>query len=167
MQLAQHGMGEDVVAQKKVKAYLWHQQPLISRFNDDGKKSKSKGNHVWHIMAKRQDITVKSEVSSTSGSSSTSSQSPGPGSTWIFRPFERRIAGSPPPLAYVGVTWSWQPRIWDPQMPSQGIPVSWNSPELPPWLSWKNGVLMGVPGSGDVSLGMDIIVEASVSANTY
>jgi len=142
--LAQHRMGEDIVAQKKVKAYLWHQQPLISRFNDDGKKSKSKGNHVWHIMAKLVRQSDKGDAGS-----------------WIFRSFERRIAGSPPPLAYVGLNWTWQPRIWDPQMPSQSIHVSWSSPQLPPWLTWQNGVLMGVPGSGDVTQGVDVVVEAA------
>jgi hypothetical protein len=81
----------------QVKAYLWHQQPLISRFNDDGKKSKSKGNHVWHICARKNREN----------------------GTWTFRPFERRIAGNPPPIAYVGLNWTWQPRIWDPQVPSQ------------------------------------------------
>lgn len=86
----------------QVKAYLWHQQPLISRFNDDGKKSKSKGNHVWHIMAKQVHLDEKTDTV-----------------TWIFRPFERRIVGSPPPIAYVGLRWVWEPRVWDPQMPSQ------------------------------------------------
>lgn len=53
-------------------------------------------------MAKQSRLSEKSEVM-----------------TWIFRAFERRIMGSPPPLAYVGLNWTWQPRIWDPQMPSQ------------------------------------------------
>jgi hypothetical protein len=29
--------------------YLW-QQNLICRFNEEGKKSKSKGNHIWVSM---------------------------------------------------------------------------------------------------------------------
>lgn len=32
--------------------YLWN-QPYISRFNDDGKKAKSKGNHIWNVEAKK------------------------------------------------------------------------------------------------------------------
>jgi hypothetical protein len=45
----------------------------------------------------------------------------------------------------------------------QSIHVSWSSPQLPPWLTWQNGVLMGVPGSGDVTQGVDVVVEAAVS----
>lgn len=41
--------------------------------------------------------------------------------------------------------------------------MSWSSPQLPPWLTWQNGVLMGVPGSGDVTQGVDVVVEAAVS----
>ena len=60
---------------KKVKNYLWRQD-LISRFNADGKKAKSKGNHIWNVDAKKL-----------------------PGGGWVFRPFKRRIMGQPPPFA--------------------------------------------------------------------
>ena len=60
---------------KKVRGYLWI-QPFISRYNEDGKKSKSKGNHIWNIDAKKR-----------------------PEGGWIFRKFQRKIAGSPPGVA--------------------------------------------------------------------
>lgn len=62
---------------KKVKNYLWRQD-LISRFNADGKKAKSKGNHIWNVDAKKL-----------------------PGGGWVFRPFKRRIIGQPPPFTWV------------------------------------------------------------------
>ncbi|KAF9520482.1 hypothetical protein BS47DRAFT_634566 [Hydnum rufescens UP504] len=137
-ELAQHHLGEDVIPQKKIKAYLWHQQPYISRFNEDGKKSKSKGNHVWHIFARKEPN----------------------GTGWVFRAFERKIVGNPAPIAYVGLKWAWQPRIWDPQMSRQSIAVVWSSPALPPWLSWHKDLLIGVPGPGDAT-DVDIEIEAS------
>jgi hypothetical protein len=123
----------------QIKAYLWHQQPYISRFNEDGKKSKSKGNHVWHIFARKEQN----------------------GTRWVFRAFERKIVGNPAPIAYVGLKWAWQPRIWDPQMSRQSIAVVWSSPALPPWLSWHKDLLIGVPGPGDAT-DVDIEIEASV-----
>jgi hypothetical protein len=57
------------MSSKKVKTYLWRQD-LISRFNSDGKKAKSKGNHIWNVDAKKL-----------------------PGGGWVFRPFKRRIIG--------------------------------------------------------------------------
>jgi organic radical activating enzyme len=121
-ELARQGLGEDKIALKKVKSYLWHQQPLISRFNEDGKKSKSKGNHIWNIDAKKL-----------------------PQGGWTFREFKRRIAGTPNPVAYIGLKWSWTPRIWDPQISRHSIRVFWSSPSLPSWLSWHNDELSGVP----------------------
>ena len=82
---------------------------------------------------------------------------------WIFRAFERKITGSHPPLAYVGLNWQWQPRVWDPQVAAQSIQAVWSSPQLPAWLCWRNGVLVGCPTSGDVTPGIEILVEASVS----
>lgn len=38
---------------KQVRVFLWN-QPLISRYNEEGKKAKSKGNHVWSIDARRE-----------------------------------------------------------------------------------------------------------------
>ena len=55
----------------QVRGYLWA-QPFISRYNEDGKKSKSKGNHIWNIDAKKV---------------------PPPNMGWIFRKYKipRRI----------------------------------------------------------------------------
>lgn len=70
-QLLNRGITEDTMSVKKVKTYLWHQD-LISRFNADGKKAKSKGNHIWNVEAKKL-----------------------PSGGWVFRPFKRRIMGQP------------------------------------------------------------------------
>jgi hypothetical protein len=59
----------------QVRGYLWI-QPFISRYNEDGKKAKSKGNHIWNIDAKKL-----------------------PEGGWVFRRFHRKIAGSPPGVA--------------------------------------------------------------------
>lgn len=51
-ELQREGLGDEVMPVKKVKHFLW-QHPFISRFNDDGKKAKSKGNHIWNVEAKK------------------------------------------------------------------------------------------------------------------
>ena len=122
---------------RQIRNYLWT-QPYISRFNEDGKKAKSKGNHIWNIDAKK-----KAEGG------------------WEFRPFKRKLAGAPPNDAYIGVRWSWQPRIWDPQASRANIQVKYSSPNLPPWLSWRDGMLQGTPPPGAQSC--EILVEARVS----
>jgi len=124
---------------KKVRNYLWN-QPFISRFNEEGKKTKSKGNHIWHIDAKK-------------------SQDGG----WKFRPFHRRLAGSPPTVAYVGLRWSWQPRVWDPQGAKFSGSVRYGSPSLPAWLSWKDDVLAGVPPADAQSCEVTVTAEAGIS----
>lgn len=74
-ELSRRGITEETISAKKVKSYLWKQE-LISRFNQDGKKSKSKGNHIWNVDAKKL-----------------------PNGTWVFRPFQRRIMITPAPFA--------------------------------------------------------------------
>ncbi|CAG8481399.1 7345_t:CDS:2 [Racocetra fulgida] len=86
-ELLRHGYTEEILPLRKVKNYLY-----ISRFNEDGKKAKSKGNHVWNIEAKKT-----------------------PTGGWIFREFTRKIAGIPDKIAYVGVKYTYAPRVWDPQ----------------------------------------------------
>ncbi|THH17536.1 hypothetical protein EW146_g3291 [Bondarzewia mesenterica] len=98
-ELARQGYPEDKIPMKKIRNYLWNSS-YISRFNEDGKKAKSKGNHIWNIEAKK---------ASEGG--------------WIFRPFHRRLAGLPPGVAYVGLRWSWMPRIWDPQASRSNLPI--------------------------------------------
>ncbi|KAJ7724462.1 hypothetical protein DFH07DRAFT_897223 [Mycena maculata] len=120
-ELAEQGYPEEKIPMKKVRNYLWR-QPLILRFNEDGKKAKSKGNHIWNVEAKKL----------------------GDGQ-WEFRPFHRKIAGNPPGVAYCGLLWKWQPRIWDPQACWQNIHVQYSSPSLPSWLQWKDDVLAGTP----------------------
>ncbi|KAL8293121.1 hypothetical protein RQP46_000815 [Phenoliferia psychrophenolica] len=117
--LALRGYAEADVPFKKIRQYLWA-QPCISRFNDDGKKAKSKGNHIWSIEAKKV-----------------------PDKKWIFREFTRCIKGSPPSVAFAGLPWSWSPRVWDPQCSVAAIGASFSSPALPSWLSWDDNVLSG------------------------
>ncbi|KAG0303110.1 hypothetical protein BGZ98_006979 [Dissophora globulifera] len=50
--LVRNGLTEDILPLRKVKVYLWKHR-YISRFNEDGKKQKSKGNHVWNIEARK------------------------------------------------------------------------------------------------------------------
>ena len=114
---------------------MWN-QPYISRFNEEGKKSKSKGNHIWHVDAKKSE------------------------GGWVFRPFKRKLAGTPPGVAYVGLRWTWTPRIWDPQASRTNMPVSYSSPSLPSWLSWKEDSLTGIPPPDAQSC--DVTVEARV-----
>ncbi|KAG7447961.1 uncharacterized protein BT62DRAFT_744702 [Guyanagaster necrorhizus] len=120
-ELARQGYPEDKIPMKKVRNYLWR-QPHILRFNEDGKKAKSKGNHIWNVEAKKI----------------------GDG-RWDFRPFYRKLAGTPPSVAYCGLRWQWTPRVWDPQASWQNVPVHYSSPYLPSWLSWKDDTLSGIP----------------------
>ncbi|KAJ7172276.1 hypothetical protein C8R46DRAFT_1085372 [Mycena filopes] len=120
-ELAEQGYPEEKIPMKKVRNYLWR-QPLILRFNEDGKKAKSKGNHIWNVEARKLGDGL-----------------------WEFRPFHRKIAGNPPGVAYCGLLWKWQPRIWDPQACWQNVHVQYSSPSLPPWLQWKDDVLSGTP----------------------
>ncbi|KAI6005680.1 hypothetical protein EDD15DRAFT_2154684 [Pisolithus albus] len=133
-ELAKQGYPEEKIPMKKIRNYLWS-QPYISRFNEEGKKTKSKGNHIWNIDAKKNQD-----------------------GSWTFRPFYRRLAGSPPSVAYVGLRWSWAPRIWDPQASRANLHVTYSSPSLPSWLSWEGDILQGTPTPDAESC--DITVEA-------
>jgi hypothetical protein len=122
----------------KVRNYLWRQQYIL-RFNEDGKKAKSKGNHIWNVEAKKT----------------------GDGQ-WEFRPFHRKLAGTPPGVAYCGLRWCWRPRVWDPQFSFKKISVTFSSPNLPSWLSWKGSELSGTPPDNAESC--QIIASAKVIA---
>ena len=142
LQLARQNLSDDKIPMKKVRNYLWN-QPYISRFNEEGKKTKSKGNHIWHIDAKK-----------------------GQDGGWKFRPFHRRLAGSPPTVAYVGLRWSWQPRVWDPQGAKFSGSVRFGSPSLPAWLSWKEDILSGVPPADAQSCEVTVTAEVGISSYT-
>ncbi|KAG8899987.1 hypothetical protein FRC00_000338, partial [Tulasnella sp. 408] len=88
-ELARQGYGEEQIPIKKIKAYLWHHNPYIARFNEDGKKAKSKGNHIWNIEAKK--------VMAPNGDPNAP--------RWVFKKFVRKIAGAPPTMAYIGLKW--------------------------------------------------------------
>ncbi|EAU88812.2 hypothetical protein CC1G_01185 [Coprinopsis cinerea okayama7 len=134
-ELARQGYPEDKIPMKKVRNYLWH-QPHILRFNEDGKKAKSKGNHIWNVEARKLGE-----------------------SRWEFRPFQRKLAGSPPTIAYCGLKWTWTPRIWDPQASFTNVPVTYSSPNLPSWLSWKDDVLSGIPPADAESCTITVIAK--------
>ncbi|KAG9295205.1 hypothetical protein G9A89_006186 [Geosiphon pyriformis] len=136
-ELIQSGYTEEILPLRKVKNYLWTQR-YISRFNEDGKKAKSKGNHVWNIEAKKI-----------------------PTGGWIFREFTRKIAGVPDKIAYVGVRYTYAPRVWDPQVNAKSINAVFHSPKLPNWLNWENNVLTGTPGIDSQSC------EITAIANYY
>ncbi|KAJ1654289.1 hypothetical protein IWQ61_005751 [Dispira simplex] len=118
-ELIRQGITEEVISARKVKVYLWRQR-FISRYNEDGRKSKSKGNHVWNVEAKKL-----------------------PAGGWVFREFVRKFIPPPPKTAWVGIKFEWAPRLWDPQVTLEN--VMFQSPWLPDWLKWENGVLSGVP----------------------
>ncbi|KAJ1738892.1 hypothetical protein LPJ68_005154 [Coemansia sp. RSA 1086] len=111
------GLTEQAVSKQQLRNYL-HQQHYISRYNEDGKKAKSKGHHVWNVEAKK--------ISRN---------------TWWFKEFVRRIA-APPPKVMVGVPYEWTPTIWDPQI--KAPKVYFSSEWLPPWLRWENNTLRGL-----------------------
>lgn len=134
-ELARQGYPEEKIPMKKVRNYLWR-QPHILRFNEEGKKAKSKGNHIWNIEAKK---TCEGK--------------------WEFRPFVRKIVGNPPTSAYVGQLWQWTPRIWDPQASWDKVPVHYSSPSLPPWLSWKEDTLSGIPPPGSQACDVTVVAK--------
>ncbi|RHZ60934.1 hypothetical protein Glove_350g10 [Diversispora epigaea] len=136
-ELLRHGYTEEILPLRKVKNYLWTQR-YISRFNEDGKKAKSKGNHVWNIEAKKT-----------------------PTGGWIFREFNRKIAGVPDRVAYIGMEYRYSPRVWDPQVNVKSIKAVFHSPWLPDWLRWENNVLTGTPGIDSESC------EITAIANYY
>ncbi|KAL0577942.1 hypothetical protein V5O48_004049 [Marasmius crinis-equi] len=137
-ELARQGYPEEKIPMKKIRNYLWR-HPFIQRYNEDGKKAKSKGNYIWNVEAR------KTSSSGTNGH-------------WEFRPFHRKLAGTPPAIAYCGLKWSWVPHIWDPQASFVNVPVHYSSPNLPSWLKWKGEELSGTPPSGSESC--DIRVDA-------
>ncbi|KAJ3510287.1 hypothetical protein NLJ89_g4764 [Agrocybe chaxingu] len=137
-ELGKQGYPEDKIPMKKVRNYLWRQQYIL-RFNEDGKKAKSKGNHIWNIEAKKS----------------------GDGQ-WDFRPFHRKLAGTPPGVAYCGLRWSWKPHVWDPQLSFKKVHVTYSSPTLPPWLSWRNGELSGIPPPDAESCQITVVAKFNV-----
>ncbi|KAI9006919.1 hypothetical protein DFJ74DRAFT_379708 [Hyaloraphidium curvatum] len=118
-ELQSKGFTPDVLPEKLLKLYL-AQQRYISRFNEEGRKAKSKGTHVWMVEAKK----------TADGG-------------FIFREFERKIVGpEPPAVAHVGSRFRYEPRIFDPQTSSPK--VTFKSPNLPDWLRWESNVLTGI-----------------------
>ncbi|KAJ1035753.1 hypothetical protein NDA13_000413 [Ustilago tritici] len=124
-----NGISEAECSIKKIKQFLWT-QPYISRFNEDGKKAKSKGNHIWIVEAKKI-----------------------PEGGWQFREFTRKIAGAPEKIAYVGLKWTWPLKVWDPQASSTSIKAVFSCNKVPSWIHWEenNKVLTGTPTAGSES----------------
>ncbi|KAG0370542.1 hypothetical protein BGZ54_005772 [Gamsiella multidivaricata] len=157
--LVQHGLTEDILPLRKVKVYLWKHK-YISRFNEDGKKQKSKGNHVWNIEARRITDLPSSSTTQSGGASSTSGSDNAlgnPSVRWEFREYTSRIAGQIIKFARVGVPYIYTPRIWDAQMSCPA--AEYSSPWLPPWLKWHRGELRGIPGPEDKSCMITVVAE--------
>lgn len=135
-EVQRRGISDNECSIKKLKQYLWT-QPYISRFNEDGKKAKSKGNHIWIVEAKKL-----------------------PEGGWEFREFSRKIAGAPEKIAYVGVKWSWSLRVWDPQASASSIKAVFSANSLPDWIQWADGkkTLSGTPDVN--SRGSEVSVTA-------
>jgi hypothetical protein len=135
------GIHEDLMSGKKIKLYLWN-QAHIARFNEDGKKAKSKGNHIWNVDARKL-----------------------PGGGWEFRRFQRKISANFPAMAFIGVGWSWQPRVWDPHTSSASIEAAFSSPpgSLPAWLSWSpdGSTLAGTPPPDALPCSIEVVASYS------
>ncbi|PKI84092.1 hypothetical protein MVES1_002231 [Malassezia vespertilionis] len=133
-ELHRRGLCDEECSIKRIKHFLWT-HPYISRYNEDGRKAKSKGNHIWNVDAKKV-----------------------PEGGWVFRTFLPKISGASSKVAHVNERWTWSLRIWDPQMSSSSIKVAYSVNKLPSWLSWADGenLLTGIPTSteqgGEVSV---------------
>jgi hypothetical protein len=97
---------------------------------------------------------------------------------WMFRRFQRRIAGPTNSVAcvpprpslsaeyslavdrYQGLQWRFQPHIWDPQTSRRNDHVEYSSPNLPPWLHWDGDALLGTPP--EETTVYDLVIEARV-----
>ncbi|KAF9179558.1 hypothetical protein BGZ51_006822 [Haplosporangium sp. Z 767] len=182
--LIQHGLTEDILPLRKVKVYLWKHR-YISRFNEDGKKQKSKGNHVWNIEARKihkptvSDDSIQQqqqqqplrqaqqrnsdtkqigpEAITAAGNGLGIVKRPTSPVKWEFREYSSRIAGQIIKFARVGVPYVYSPRIWDAQMSCPAAKFS--SPTLPSWLKWHKGELKGIPGPEDESCEITVIAE--------
>ncbi|GAA94462.1 uncharacterized protein L969DRAFT_55287 [Mixia osmundae IAM 14324] len=102
------GLSEADCPMKTIKVYLWA-QPFIARFNEEGKKCKSRGNHIWTVDAKKM-----------------------PQGGWQFRAHERHIVIPSQKTLRSGDEWSWEPRIWDQQNAPLG--ADWSASILPSWV---------------------------------
>lgn len=110
-----NGITEDDCSPKRLRQYLWT-QPYISRFNEDGRKAKSKGNHVWIVEGRKLSETE-----------------------WHFQKFERKIVGPVDKAATVGSPWTWILRVWDPQMSAASIKPVFTVKAKPDWLKFVDG----------------------------
>jgi len=129
--LQERGVLDETLNFKKMKQFLWA-NPHISRYNDDGRKAKSKGNHVWMISARK----IHNEDGSNHG--------------WQFHQFTRKIARPQEDFAYPNVQWTWDMRIWDPQTSSDSIKAAFTVNAHPKWLQFDGmAKLSGTPQEGD------------------
>ncbi|TIA90426.1 hypothetical protein E3P99_01588 [Wallemia hederae] len=150
--LLHHNIGEAVMPSKRVKVYLWT-SPYISRFNEDGKKAKSKGNHIWNVSAKKDRQNNR----------------------WVFEEFSPRITGEPESVARTGSPWTFTPRVWDPRNSFAQIKPTFSSPALPHWMTWiareynrpkGTEVIYSLIGTPDATAQTtEIIIEASYTHN--
>lgn len=128
------GLNEAETAPKLIKQFLWN-QPLISRFNDEGKKTKSRGNHVWSIEAR---IIA-------------------PGH-YEFRPPPPKIVPLPATAA-PKIYWHWCPKVLDSSCQGPPMSASFSCPNLPDWLEFRDDILEGTPPIDATSIMLDIVAE--------
>ncbi|KAI9298376.1 hypothetical protein K502DRAFT_362404 [Neoconidiobolus thromboides FSU 785] len=140
-EIREHGINEASLDYSKIKLYLWN-QPYICRFNSEGRKSKTKGTHIWTIEAKHL-----------------------PDGLWKFKKFQRKIVEPLPRVAYIGLKYVWYPKIWDPQI--QKPRAAFSSPWLPDWLRWENNCLTGTPGLNDKSCEISAVAQYQQEDKTY
>ncbi|KAF9939346.1 hypothetical protein BGZ65_010775 [Modicella reniformis] len=156
--LTQHGLTEDILPLRKVKLYLWKHK-YIARFNADGKKQKSKGNHVWNIEARKLPESMSCNGEGTTSTGAVGLSLPAdPTDRWEFREYKSRIAGEVIKYARVGFLYLYTPKIWDVLVSCPE--AQYHSPELPAWLEWHNQKeLRGTPGRSDKSCDITVVAE--------
>ncbi|KAF9934980.1 hypothetical protein FBU30_009402 [Linnemannia zychae] len=185
--LIQHGLTEDVLPLRKIKLYLWKHR-YISRFNEDGKKQKSKGNHVWNIEARKiSNVIPSNNANNSSGSTTTKS-----GFYEVLPPDIDPKQIGPEAISAAGggvgiirrqtspVRWEFReyssriagqvikfarvgvPYVYSPRIwdAQMSCPAAkFSSPWLPSWLKWHRGELKGIPSPGDESCTIVVVAE--------
>ncbi|KAI7822916.1 hypothetical protein BC939DRAFT_477556 [Gamsiella multidivaricata] len=186
--LVMNGLTEDILPLRKVKLYLWKHR-YISRFNEDGKKQKSKGNHVWNIEARKilnptgtgmvgpgyDQSSGNGNRSSGSGDSVMDLKGVGPeaiaaagGGLGIVRRqtspvrWEFREYSSRIAGQVIKFARVGVPYVYSPRIwdAQMSCPAAkFSSPWLPGWLKWHKGELKGIPGPEDESCTITVIAE--------
>lgn len=88
------------------------------------------------------------------------------GESWDSRsPLRESLDGDTADNRFVGQPYSWEPKIWDPQAPSEQIRPVFYSPSLPDWLTWDDGKLVGTPTHPAEPV--NVVAKADVSCDQH